>query len=111
MKGSESVLNDEMAAEVQQNKSIRGYILRSLAKGHANSSLVRTITNMLVQEQMIITPDISKHIDYLEDAGYVEFTNKRVNAYTAYKNDAVIKLTRKGVDLLEGTVDDPGVEI
>lgn len=104
-------MNDEMAAEVQQNKSVRGYILRSLAKGPQNRSLVKTITNALVQEQMIITPDISKHIDYLEDAEYIEFTNKRVNAYTAYKNDAVIKLTRKGVDLLEGTIEDPGVDI
>lgn len=104
-------MNEEMAAEVQQNKSIRGYILRSLAKGHANSSLVRTLTNMLVQEQMIITPDISKYVDYLEDAGYVEFTNKRINAYNAYKTDAVIKLTKKGVDLLEGTIEDPGVDI
>ena len=104
-------MNEEMAAEVQQNKSVRGYILRSLAKGPQNSSLVRTITNALVQEQMILTPDISKHIDYLEDAEYIEFTNKRVNAYTAYKTDAVIKLTRKGVDLLEGTIEDPGVDI
>lgn len=104
-------MNDERAAEVQQNKSVRGYILRSLAKGPHNSSLVRTITNALVQEQMILTPDISKHIDYLEDAEYIEFTNKRVNAYTAYKSDAVIKLTRKGVDLLEGTIEDPGVDI
>lgn len=105
------MLNEEMAAEVQQNKSVRGYILRSLAKGYQNCALVRTITNTLVQEQMILTPDISKHVDYLEDAGYVEFTNKRVNAYNAYKTDAVIKLTRKGVDLLEGTIEDPGVDI
>lgn len=104
-------MNEEMVTEAKQNKAIRGYILRSLAKGHTNSALVRTVTNALVQEQMILTPDIGKHIDYLVDAGYVEFTNKRVNAYTSFKNDAVIKLTREGVDLLEGTTEDPGVEV
>ena len=104
-------MNEEMATEVRQNKAVRGYILRSLAKGPQNSSLVRTITNALVQEQMILTPDISKHVDYLVGAEYIEFTNKRVNAYTAYKNDAVIKLTKKGVDLLEGTIEDPGVDV
>lgn len=105
------MMSEEQATEVQQNKSIRGYILRSLAKGASNSALVRTVTNALVQDQMIITPDISKHVDYLVDADYIEFTNKRVNAYTAYKNDAVIKLTKKGVDLLEGTIEDLGVDI
>ena len=104
-------MDETMKAEAKQNKAIRGYILRTLAKGHVNSALVRTVASALVQEQLILTPDISKHLDYLVDAGYVEFTNKRVNAYTAFKNDSVIKLTREGVDLLEGTTEDPGVEV
>ena len=48
---------------------------------------------------------------YLQGAGYIEFTNGKVTAYTAYAKDAVVRLTKLGVDLAEGTIDDPGVDI
>ena len=88
---------DEMTeVEISRNKAIRGYIMRSLVKGYQNTLLVR---------------QISKHLDYLRDGGYITFTDKSVNAYNAYRKDAVIKLTKEGVDLVEGTTDDPGVDI
>ncbi len=104
-------MDDLQELEVRQNKAIRGYIIRSLVKGHQNSLLLRQITNALVADGMIVSPDISKHLDYLTEAGYVCFTDKTVNAYNAYRKDAVIKLTRDGVDLVEGTIEDPGVDI
>lgn len=103
---------DEMyEREVSMNKAIRGYILRSLAKGYQNSCLIRQITNTLVADGLIVSPDISKHTDYLKDGGYIVFTDKTVTAYTAYCKDTVVKLTKKGVDLVEGTTSDPGVDI
>ena len=60
---------------------------------------------------LIISPDISKYLDYLQGAGYIEFTEEKVTAYNAYANDAVIKLTKEGVDLAEGTIEDNGVDI
>ena len=77
-------MTDMEQAEVNQNKAIRGYI---------------------------ISPDISKHLNYLQGAGYIEFTSEKVTAYTAYAKDAVIRLTKSGVDLAEGTIDDPGVDV
>lgn len=97
--------------EVSRNKAIRGYIIRSLVKGHQNALLVRQITNALVADGMIVSPDISKHLDYLREAGYITFVDKAVTAYTAYRKDAVIKLTKEGVDLVEGTIEDAGVDI
>ena len=103
---------DEMTEqEINRNKAIRGYIVRSLAKGNQNALLVRQITNALVADGLIYSPDISKHIEYLEEAGYIVFTSRSANAYNAYRKDAVIKLTRKGVDLLEDTIQDPGVNV
>ena len=46
-----------------------------------------------------------------EGAGYIEFTAEKVTAYTAYAKDAVIKLTKEGVDLAEGTTEDAGVDV
>ena len=97
--------------EISRNKAIRGYIMRSLVKGYQNTLLVRQITNSLIADGMIVSPDISKHLDYLRDGGYITFTDKSVNAYNAYRKDAVIKLTKEGVDLVEGTTDDPGVDV
>ena len=98
-------------AEVGRNKAIRGYIVRSLVKGFQNTLLVKQITNALIADGMIVSPDISKHLDYLKEGGYITFTDKSVTAYNAYRKDAVIKHTKEGVDLVEGTTDDPGVDV
>lgn len=97
--------------QIKKNKAIRGYIMRSLAKGYSNTLLCRQLVNVMINDGIIISPDISKHLDYLTDKEYIEFTNTKVNSYTAYANDAVIKLTAKGTDLIEGTLEDAGVDI
>ena len=101
-------MNDLEKAEIKQNKAIRGYIIRCLVKGYNNTALTRQLSNAMIAAGLIISPDISKYLDYLQGAGYIEFTEEKV---TAYANDAVIKLTKAGVDLAEGTTDDNGVDI
>lgn len=96
---------------IKKNKAIRGYIMRALVRGNNNALLVRQISNALVNSQIIYSPDISKHLDYLLNAKYIEFTEKKISAFTAYQEDAVVKLTRSGVDLVEGTIEDPGVDV
>ena len=102
---------DRELAEIQHNKAVRGYIIRSLVKGYNNTALTRPLSNSMIAAGLIISPDITKYLDYLKDAGYIEFTNFKVTAYNAYAKDAVIRLTREGVDLAEGTVEDPGVDV
>ncbi len=104
-------MTDLEKAEVNQNKAIRGYIIRCLVKGYNNTALTRQMSNAMMAANIIISPDISKHLNYLHGAGYIEFTNEKVTAYTAYSEDAVVRLTKKGVDLAEGTIDDPGVDV
>lgn len=106
-----AILDDHTEQEVSQNKAIRGYIIRALVKGPNNALLVRQITNALVADQVIFTPDISKHLDYLREAGYIEFTDRMANAYNAYRRDVVVRLTRRGVDLVEDTIHDPGIDV
>lgn len=103
-----AILDELTEQEVSKNKAIRGYIVRALAKGSQNALLVRQITNALVADGLIYSPDISKPIEYLQEAGYVTFTDRSVNAY---RKDSIIKLTRKGVDLVEGTINDPGIDV
>ena len=104
-------MDERMEMEIRQNKAIRGYIIRALVKGHQNTLLVRQISNALIADGLIVSPDLSKHLDYLIEAKYIIMTDKTANAYNAYRKDAVIKLTKDGVDLVEGTIDDAGVDI
>ncbi len=104
-------MNDAERAEVRRNKAVRGYIIRCLVKGFNNAALTRQVSNAMIAAGLVISPDISKYIDYLHDAGYIEFTDEQVTAYNAYAEDAVIRLTKEGVDLAEGTINDPGVDI
>ena len=69
-----AILDDITEQEVAKNKAIRGYIIRALARGNQNALLVRQLTNALVADGMIFSPDISKYLDYLADGGYIEFS-------------------------------------
>lgn len=102
---------DEFANQVKENKSCRGYILRCLLRGNHYQVLVRQIVNNMLAVGLIISPDISKHLAYLEDGGYITYTDRRATSYTAYAEDTVVKLTKKGIDLVEGTIEDEGIEV
>jgi len=105
-------MDEQRLREIENNRTIRGYIIRSLTKGHQSALLIKQITNSLIAENIIISPDIGKYLDYLKEGGYIAFTDKSVTAYTAYRRDAVIKLTKKGIDLIEGNIPpDPGVDV
>lgn len=104
-------MDEQRLQEIEHNKSIRGYIIRSLLKGYQNSLLVKQITNSLIADGQILNPDIGKYLNYLQEAGYIAFTDRSVTAYTAYRRDAVIRLTKHGEDLAEGTITDAGVDV
>ena len=104
-------MDDRELAEIQHNKAVRGYIIRSLVKGYNNTALTRQLSNSMIAAGLIVSPDITKYLDYLKDAGYIEFTTLKVTAYNAYAKDAVIRLTKAGVDLAGGTIEDAGVDV
>lgn len=104
-------MNDLEQAEIRRNKGIRGYIIRCLVKSYNNTAITRQISAAMEADQLIYSPDISKYLEYLQEAGYIEFTQKKITAYNAFANNAIIKLTKKGVDLAEGTIEDNGVDI
>ena len=51
-----AIFDDLTEQEIKQNKAIRGYIVRALAKGSNNSLLVRQITNALLADNLITVP-------------------------------------------------------
>ena len=110
-------MNDLEKAEIKQNKAIRGYIIRCLVKGYNNTALTRQLSNAMIAAGLIISPDIipelacNKQLFTRCPRHPDSCTEEKVTAYNAYANDAVIKLTKEGVDLAEGTIEDNGVDI
>lgn len=104
-------MNENEMQQANENRAIRGYIIRCLVKGHNNSAITRHISNALFIEGLIMSPDIKKYIDYLVNGGYVEFSDRKIKTYSSLADDAVIKLTNKGINLAEGAITDPGVEM
>ncbi len=104
-------LDETTELEVEKNKAIRGYIVRALARGNNGGLYVKQIINSLMATNRIVTPDISKYLKYLEDGGYIEFVDRATNAYNAYRKDGVVQLTKKGIDLVEDTIQDGGVNV
>ena len=41
--------------------------------------LCRQLTNVMINDGIIISPDISKHLDYLTDKEYIEFIKHIIN--------------------------------
>lgn len=84
----------------EANASVRGYILRSLVKGHHFSLAVKTLSNKMMSCGLIDTPDISGQLYYLEQCNLIQFSNKS-DAFSALGDDAVIRLTAEGIRFIE----------
>ena len=96
-------LSEEEIRERDRSRAIRGYIIRCLIRSCNNMALTKHLSNSLFMQGYIMSPDIKKYLDYL--------TDKKVKAYTIYADDAVVRLTNKGINLAEGAIEDPGVEM
>lgn len=84
----------------------RGRILKILYKAFpdgVNGGLLRL--TLLQMAFYISTGILRGHCDYLAGKGYVEIHN------TPGEEDYIVKLTPKGIDLLESNIEpDPGIE-
>lgn len=94
-----------------QNKEIRGRILKILQVNYPDPAGDHLISELLTDAQYNVTPeDVKKHLDYLEGKEYIK--TERVNMKGLGIARILSKLTPKGIDLLEGNIDeDAGVEV
>ena len=84
----------------EANASIRGYMMRCLVKGYHFSLSVKTLSNKMLSSGLIASPDISDQLYYLEQSGLIQFTNG-ADAFSAQKDDAVVRLTAEGIRFVE----------
>lgn len=91
------------------SRQIRGYILKILQIGHPQPTGSNVIEVCLIDAGFAISPTaLSGHLEYLKEKGYID--TKQVGMNDIKFPITLAKLTPKGVDLLEGTIDpDAGV--
>lgn len=92
-----------MSVNSMRNKHIRGHIMYLLMLSHPTPTTSKVLETGMLSSMMVVNPDISAYLDYLVDRGYVEKTEKPEFGLVYYK------LTSRGIDLMENTINDPGV--
>jgi len=89
-----------------RSKALRGILLDFLKQIYPKEIELIGLYGVFYERHTVDA--INKALGYLVDKGYVE--EKIVpNPYRRYKCYKLYKLTPKGLDLLEGTINDPGI--
>lgn len=94
--------------DIIQRKKIRGYTLRTIADTYPRAVFDSAVAQGVIGYGWTVNPDISEYTTYLVDKGYVEVIREAENYGI---REQLLKVTPKGIDLLEGTITDPGVEV
>lgn len=99
---------------VAANKRVRGEIIALLYSVQPVPVEIRTIINSLLESNMVSVPSIAQHIDYLSGKNYIKVIGEDAAEQIlrgVVPPSAFVKLTPTGVDLVEGTVEDKGVDV
>ena len=96
----------EKSREILQNKQFRGQIMRIGAMFYPTPVTVRQIKISLQEYGIGTAADIIKHLVYLEGKSYISCESGTIGDN---KDDDRIMITSKGIDLVEGTINDDGL--
>lgn len=94
--------------QVMKNKMMRGQVLRTMALFYPEQVMIRDLKSALITRGMTVTADTTKVLHYLKDKEYIKLKEGGIKDF---EDDDFVELSAKGIDLLEGTIDDPGVDI
>jgi hypothetical protein len=94
--------------QVMKNKIYRGQLLRTLTLFYPNPVDISSLKTALMTRGIVVTAEISNILHYLQDKQYIRVTEGRI---VDLSDSDLIELTAKGVDLMECTITDPGVDV
>ena len=95
-----------MASKTVQMKELRGNILRFLREIYDNTIAHASILESYYQYYKV--DDIEDCIAYLVDKGYA-VKKELKSPFASFEVSHIYKISTKGIDLLEGTIEDPGI--
>jgi DNA-binding PadR family transcriptional regulator len=93
-----------------EEKDLRWWILNIADKAYPREVSERTVSLTLAEVRYPVGPgELATHLAYLEEKGYVE--RSVVKSRELGEERALVRLTAKGKDLLEGNIPaDPGID-
>ena len=96
---------------IARRKCARGAVLTLLFGNPRAAVMQRTLEYALMQDDPQAANEIGSHIYYLADKGYVKvyLGDEVLSLVQDPPREALVRLTAKGIDLMEGTLDDEGV--
>lgn len=96
---------------VARRKCARGTLLTLLYANQTAAVTLRSLEYAMMQDDPRISMEIGEHVYYLADKEYVKvFLGDDPFPMTQNPpREALVRLTAKGVDLMEETIDDNGV--
>lgn len=95
--------------KIEKRKELRGFIVEFLNGIYPNQISKESIYETFYEYWE--TEDIEKELAYLVDKNYVS-TKVLISPFgSAFSKIHNFKLTATGKDLLDGTIDDPGVNV
>lgn len=95
-------------AEVTRKKITRGSILNMLYISQSAPMLVQTVELTLLQENPQISSEMVPCINFLMDRGYITVIQPDEPSINPMRG-ALVRITDKGQDVVEGTVKDPSI--
>lgn len=101
-------MNHADGVQVAKNKMLRGQFLRTVALFYPAPITLKNLKTSLLTKGMTVEADVAKVVTYLADKGYIRFQPGTIQGF---EDDDTIELTATGVDLIEGTISDPGVDM
>lgn len=90
----------------QQNRAIRGMILNILARSRTRPTMMKILESSVIAVGGNVS-DTEEHVFYLESKGYAVRLGPDEHKIPGIGE--VVRITAAGIDLVEGTTQDPGV--
>lgn len=98
--------------EAIRNKKMRGWVVRILQRAYPAGFEIDTLWRQLTDLGYEATrTELQVNLAYLKEDGFVENPQFGIGQLMDGLNNEFYKLTTKGIDLAEGTISDPGVDL
>lgn len=96
---------------IARKKTTRGVLIKLLYDNQSAALTAQTMEYALMQDNPYISSEISAQLYYLCEKGYVTLYDgaEHMPLTRNPPRNALVRLTAKGIDLMEGTIEDGGV--
>ncbi|HXE75329.1 MAG TPA: hypothetical protein VNN18_06820 [Candidatus Xenobia bacterium] len=104
--------NRTQARTAARARRLRGAVLALLgeeAPQRLNADVLLGVLERLHYD--VTSRELAAALEYLRSKGYVEFEELRSRELPALPRIVRVALTARGADVVDGTVDDPGVDL